>query len=730
MSSPLIAWLTREWLTSRNHHGADLAPYPSSEPKRLQLITATGLSTDPDDPLVWCEMTDGECWIDCCVPKGVVDAFNATTSRSFASSSSSKCLFRALSWRFVLARPVVPARSSPSKARPGAAPAAPQRKSPRICLRIEQLQRYAAGDGHCGDSLPFRSAREGKDVSAQERQRAMWVRKIEQGATAPAEVAADAEKVAYVAELPDDPSRRALPSASTSRAAPSAVGPTTGATGTHAPVQPFDPSRQPYQPHPSWPSDTTPVRIDWASARALLDGAGAGEKGKGKERAEQPSAPAPSERRASAALPAGPVKVDWARAQVLIGSVKAATPAHENSRRPEHTEPSAAPGPPAGTKAATPARGAVAAPPSPATAPAPVRTAAASRDAVQRALAGALAASSKRHAPEPAPASVPPPLRPARSRTVSEEEMQAILQRRKAERKRLMGKPLLAPALASASPVASGSGSGSGSAVPSQGRKRPRASAPAEGAPLSSAAEVLLKRVGPSPAKKKKKQKGGTEVERAGSPFAAPAPSASARQPSPTPSILSQAEGPATEADADGDSAMPASSPPPSSPVPSPSPAPAAVLPSSPQPPTPRAPLPTAALPASSPSPSPPTPRRPPPSSTAGAAAAAAAAPPSSTPVRVRSSPRSEAPPPSSGIALDLGEAELSDADDEDREGTPRSLRREDGKGMQRAHADGEVEGVANEQGSAGERQDEGAPLIPLEIWDFNLWLRAKGFEG
>lgn len=100
MANPLTPWLTREWLSHCNQHGTALPRQPSLDKKRLRLITvrspspsplasldysltrttrtqATGISHDPGDPLLWCEMTDGECWIDCCVPTSVVDAFNA-----------------------------------------------------------------------------------------------------------------------------------------------------------------------------------------------------------------------------------------------------------------------------------------------------------------------------------------------------------------------------------------------------------------------------------------------------------------------------------------------------------------------------------------------------------------------------------------------------------------------------------------------------------------------------
>ncbi|TNY23522.1 hypothetical protein DMC30DRAFT_389246 [Rhodotorula diobovata] len=430
MANPLTPWLTREWLSHCNQHGTALPRQPSLDKKRLRLITATGISHDPGDPLLWCEMTDGECWIDCCVPTSVVDAFNATTSRSFVTSSSSKCLFRLDSWLFVLASPLVPARSSPSK-RPPNAPS-PQRKSPRVCLRVEALERHSVGTGDYADCLAFRDApREGADEA--ERVRAMWVRRVEQELGEGARKEGDkatAEEVAYAADLPADPVRRPTStSASKPGAAPAPPRlPFTAAAATGAPTpaavsaqeqhppQLALPPRPAKRPRPSWPAGDTPVRLDWAGARGLLDGAEAGRaggdggmaKGKGKERAggegraaqdqaqagpaatapttraiAPPPAPAPAPALKPAPQPAKAstsrasnsmdVKLDWAATQGLL--LPNPGPAAKGKERAQGEGRAAPLGQAhAGPSAAAATTRAIASPPAPAPAPAPART--------------------------------------------------------------------------------------------------------------------------------------------------------------------------------------------------------------------------------------------------------------------------------------------------------------------------------------------------------------------
>ncbi|KPV75083.1 uncharacterized protein RHOBADRAFT_49816 [Rhodotorula graminis WP1] len=352
-SRALTPWLTREWLSHRNLHGATLPDTPTVETKRLQLVTATGISHDPDDTLLWCEVTDGECWIDCCIPTSLVDAFDSTTSFKFTASSATKCLFRAHSWRFVLASPLVPARSSPSKRHLAATAAGhQQRKSPRVCLRLERFDRHSTGDGNFAESFAFRDAARddgakgkgtGEGARAEsDKQRAMWVRKVEQAALGwQAGAEKGAPEVAYAADLPPDPARRTRPAPAPAPVRNPPLFPTASTSSSSSSAAPAAPpvalAHEPTRLRPSWPADGTPVRLDWASAKALLDrraasttakSAKAGGVRRNSEAQNVPPAPvqpSASGARARDDAPApvagtAPVSLDWTAASSLLSS--------------------------------------------------------------------------------------------------------------------------------------------------------------------------------------------------------------------------------------------------------------------------------------------------------------------------------------------------------------------------------------------------------------------------
>ncbi|GJN90947.1 hypothetical protein Rhopal_003961-T1 [Rhodotorula paludigena] len=272
----LAAWLSREWLTSRNLHGPAL-PESSGEcdPHRAQLVTATGLTEGDDgDKLLWCELSDGDLWIDACIPTTVVDQYNATTAIPFTASSRSKCLFALLSWRFVLARPPVPQRTSPSKRRAAAASASAVNEpkvellSRRVCLRVDAFKHHALGEGSLVNERmkPFRRTAQGANgasaVSNEDEERVMWVRRVEEagGVQQKKEENKD-EQVTYVTDLPADPALRLAPRASSSVAAAAPPPPpsASAAPSTHAPIARSDQRLPPYVPHPSWPADDAPM---------------------------------------------------------------------------------------------------------------------------------------------------------------------------------------------------------------------------------------------------------------------------------------------------------------------------------------------------------------------------------------------------------------------------------------------------------------------------------------
>ncbi|GAA6005983.1 uncharacterized protein JCM10292_005635 [Rhodotorula paludigena] len=271
----LAAWLSREWLSSRNLHGADL-PESTGEcdPHRAQLVTATGLTDGDDgDKLLWCELSDGDLWIDACISTTVVDHYNATTAIPFTASSRSKCLFALLSWRFVLARPPVPQRTSPSKRRAAAASASAASEpkvellSRRVCLRVDAFKHHALGEGSLVNERmkPFRRTAPGANganaVSKEDEERVMWVRRVEEagGVQQKKEENKD-EQVTYVTDLPADPALRLAPRASSVAAAAPPPPPSASAgPSTRAPIARSDPRLPPYSPHPSWPADDAPL---------------------------------------------------------------------------------------------------------------------------------------------------------------------------------------------------------------------------------------------------------------------------------------------------------------------------------------------------------------------------------------------------------------------------------------------------------------------------------------
>ncbi|GAA5843494.1 hypothetical protein JCM9279_000767 [Rhodotorula babjevae] len=384
----LTPWLTREWLSHRNLHGPILIPEPTLETKRLQLVTATGISNDPGDTLLWCEMTDGECWIDCCIPTSLVDAFDSTTSLKFTASSASKCLFRAHSWRFVLASPLVPARSSPSKRH--LSTNHQQRKSLRVCLRIERFDRHSTGDGHFAESFAFRDAAardEGGGAGGNgargeaDKQRAMWVRKVEQGALDERGAGTRAApEVAYAADLPPDPARRTRPAPVPAPVRNPPLFPAASTSSSVAPPLDVAPAVPYKRPRPSWPAGDTPVRLDWAAAASLLDrrasssstaksaAASAARRASEAHAAppapvqpsvEQPEAPAP----APAPAPAGAVGLDWTAASSLLTS--------SSARKRVKLSPSPGPAPAPSTSTSTSAAASRPSAPAPASATAP-----------------------------------------------------------------------------------------------------------------------------------------------------------------------------------------------------------------------------------------------------------------------------------------------------------------------------------------------------------------------
>lgn len=60
-------------------------------------LQATGMTEEDGETLVWAEMSDGELWIDCCIPLAVVEeynrcAWNSATQRRFCNYQGHKLM--------------------------------------------------------------------------------------------------------------------------------------------------------------------------------------------------------------------------------------------------------------------------------------------------------------------------------------------------------------------------------------------------------------------------------------------------------------------------------------------------------------------------------------------------------------------------------------------------------------------------------------------------------------
>ncbi|GAA5983816.1 hypothetical protein JCM10908_005938 [Rhodotorula pacifica] len=286
----LTPWLEREFLSQRNKRGHHFPSSQLTEPKRVQLITATGTSIEEGEQVVWTEVADGALWIHCCIPQATIDQFNNSNAKPFSSYSATKGLFRLLAYRFVLAQPLIPAHSSPRKA--SAASTSPRLRSKRVCLRVDELKLYSPGQEMLqGDYLNFR-----KDLPAggapdrnlmQAKERVEWVKRIEEGVDCAAVSkqeettrAGEPPKVEFLQDLQgaSDP-KPLLPSRNPSPppAPPPAPAPffPIASTSAYTPLV-TDTAKAPiaipsvrngvppYRPLPSWPADDQPIgRIEW-----------------------------------------------------------------------------------------------------------------------------------------------------------------------------------------------------------------------------------------------------------------------------------------------------------------------------------------------------------------------------------------------------------------------------------------------------------------------------------
>ncbi|BGP25098.1 hypothetical protein JCM10295v2_004018 [Rhodotorula toruloides] len=304
----LTPWLHREFLSQRNAHGDKLPTTPVEEGKRVQLIRATGKTAEKGEALVWAEVSDGELWIDCCIPLPLVEQYDSKIALSFAASSQWKCIFRLLSWRFVIASPLIPSHGqcSPRKLSTLAtsSTSAARTQAPRVCLRIESFKHFGMGEGTMqADCTPFRHVTldpmrmrgEGKeDVVRRERERVVWVRRLEDRARGVTDARpSDDEKATFDEQVAfvDD-----LPQGSTATTAAHK-----NAQGQPVPSIPL-PSVAPPVPaaRPGWPNDkNAPLpRIDFGEVEALLNrykrkqwaqhDAVSKDKGKGKAKAVAP----------------------------------------------------------------------------------------------------------------------------------------------------------------------------------------------------------------------------------------------------------------------------------------------------------------------------------------------------------------------------------------------------------------------------------------------------------
>ncbi|PRQ74709.1 hypothetical protein AAT19DRAFT_15062 [Rhodotorula toruloides] len=400
----LTPWLHREFLSQRNAYGDRLPTTPVEEGKRVQLIRATGMTEANGETLVWAEMNDGELWIDCCIPLSLVEQYNrrslmvpgdvphSKTARTFAASSSSKCIFRLLSWRFVIASPLIPSHGqhSPRKSSTLATPstATPRTQAPRVCLRIYSFKHYGIGEGTMqADFKPFRSFTpdvtrvrgDGKeDAARQEREkrdkeRVAWVRRLEDRVRGTSEeqargdVSAVAEEqVAFMDDLPRPSTTTSAPRKTTQLSPVTVIPPPPALPPAHT-------------ARPGWPTDkNAPLpRIDFGEVEALLnrykrkqavqhDGPIAKDKGKGKAKAVEPE---PTHVHSAAHTlpgdPTGDATGDWTSAVALLtrkrprassASMSAAPPPLAPSAAAPADPPPASPRRPAAPLSASPSR--------------------------------------------------------------------------------------------------------------------------------------------------------------------------------------------------------------------------------------------------------------------------------------------------------------------------------------------------------------------------------------
>ncbi|BGO91861.1 hypothetical protein NBRC10512_007660 [Rhodotorula toruloides] len=365
----LTPWLHREFLSQRNAYGDSLPTTSVEEGKRVQLIRATGMTEEDGETLVWAEMSDGELWIDCCIPLSLAEQYNSKSARTFAASSQSKCIFRLLSWCFVIASPLIPSHGqhSPRKSSTLAtsSTATPRTQAPRVCLRIDSFKHFGMGEGTMqADCKPFRNFTpdvgrvrgEGKeDIAKREREkreqeRVAWVRRLEERARGSGEgqpkddaLAVPAEQVTFVDDLPRPSTAASEPRRTTQQSPVAAVHP-------HA-APPAAPAAR-----PGWPADKDALlpRIDFGEVEALLNrykrkqGAQheapvAKDKGKGKAKAVEPE-PAHAHP-AARAMPADPTIGDdggWTSASALLTRKRPRASSASMSAAPRPLAPSAA----------------------------------------------------------------------------------------------------------------------------------------------------------------------------------------------------------------------------------------------------------------------------------------------------------------------------------------------------------------------------------------------------
>ncbi|GAA5864201.1 hypothetical protein JCM3774_001254 [Rhodotorula dairenensis] len=360
----LTPWLEREFLSQRNKHADAFPASQLDDPKRVQLITATGTWTENGEELVWTEVADGSLWIHCCFPKELIDQFDRSSAgaRPFTSYSASKGLFRLLRYRFVLASPLIPAHTSPRKVnlarRHGQDPTEqPRLRSLRVCLRVDEFKLFSHGQGSLlGNYQDFRkypgpapapSLPTGQRHSSLAQERVDWVTRVELARfvkDSPAEaeskpVASDA-KVEFLQDVrrpplsplqgTSDPKPRFRkpspppppdletasapfsPIASTSKLTPLAL-PEPSTSTSHRPIPSVRQGVPAYVPLATWPADEQPIqKIDWREGEERLryerrrhDSSKKKKKTGGKAATNGGAAAA------APAIESNPVKVDW-----------------------------------------------------------------------------------------------------------------------------------------------------------------------------------------------------------------------------------------------------------------------------------------------------------------------------------------------------------------------------------------------------------------------------------